>query len=417
VKTRTTRVACPQACRTNPRRFTPLFGEQLEARRMLTADWQNLLFAWDVNDDGFLAPNDALAVINDLNALGSRQLVAPPSSADPYVDVDGDGYIAPNDALSVINQINARFLSLAVSMSLSNDTGSSASDRVTSDPSLRGQAVLSGVPLSIARIRVNHDAVTDLPIDSSGHFLLDPRTVETVADGDVHITIYLKNAAGAEGLQQLRFTLDTIAPVVTSPHILPADDSGYKSDDNYTSITQPRVTFSTEAGAQLHVQLGTDTLFDGPSPGSFLHQLKTLADGAYQLSATAEDIAGNVSSATSSLIIDTHAPPVPTLDLARASDSGTPGDRTTHDSSVTLVGLTEGNSFVTIGAAGPTVRTSSDGSFSVPSIPLNLGTNTFALHASDLAGNTSNGQQIILRADEAGSTDPVLRWDRVRWQW
>ena len=39
---------------------------------MLASDWQNPLFNLDVDDNGSVAPLDALIVINDLNGLGSR---------------------------------------------------------------------------------------------------------------------------------------------------------------------------------------------------------------------------------------------------------------------------------------------------------------------------------------------------------
>lgn len=58
----------------------------------------------DVDRDGAVAPNDALAVINYINDL----LKGIPHPHDPFLDVNGDGFIAPNDALLVINEINAR---------------------------------------------------------------------------------------------------------------------------------------------------------------------------------------------------------------------------------------------------------------------------------------------------------------------
>jgi hypothetical protein len=57
-----------------------------------------------------------LLIINDLNAHGSRAVPTAasggegelaPVSALAALDVDGDGYIAPKDALAVINALNA----------------------------------------------------------------------------------------------------------------------------------------------------------------------------------------------------------------------------------------------------------------------------------------------------------------------
>jgi hypothetical protein len=64
------------------------------------------------NDSGnFVVPNDALAVINFLNAFGSlgEGEIAPEVNPNVvgYIDVNDDGFCAPNDALDVINYINA----------------------------------------------------------------------------------------------------------------------------------------------------------------------------------------------------------------------------------------------------------------------------------------------------------------------
>jgi hypothetical protein len=72
----------------------------------------------DVNRDGEISPIDALLIINELNAHGSRQvsLAAGGEGEDdlssladwqPLLDVDGDNFLAPIDALLVIDAINA----------------------------------------------------------------------------------------------------------------------------------------------------------------------------------------------------------------------------------------------------------------------------------------------------------------------
>lgn len=71
--------------------------------------WQNPQNANDVNADGTVAPNDALIIINLVNAFGSHALLAPTAgnSPPPYLDVVADNVLAPNDALAVIDEINA----------------------------------------------------------------------------------------------------------------------------------------------------------------------------------------------------------------------------------------------------------------------------------------------------------------------
>ncbi|MFM7072119.1 MAG: Ig-like domain-containing protein [Planctomycetota bacterium] len=63
----------------------------------------------DINDDGFLAPIDALLVINQLNSLRGTILPnrAPESMNGMMLDVTGDRWVTPQDALLVINGLNS----------------------------------------------------------------------------------------------------------------------------------------------------------------------------------------------------------------------------------------------------------------------------------------------------------------------
>jgi Bacterial Ig domain/Dockerin type I domain len=65
--------------------------------------------AIDVNNDGYLAPLDALLVINQLNAMPTSFLPnrAPASMAAMMLDVTGDRLLTPQDALLVINDLNS----------------------------------------------------------------------------------------------------------------------------------------------------------------------------------------------------------------------------------------------------------------------------------------------------------------------
>ncbi len=71
--------------------------------------WHNDTAPEDVDNNGFVSPSDALAIINMINAQGPGPLVFLNSGAKPstFVDVDADNFLAPNDAVAVINYINA----------------------------------------------------------------------------------------------------------------------------------------------------------------------------------------------------------------------------------------------------------------------------------------------------------------------
>ncbi len=70
------------------------------------SDWQSPVEPLDVNGDGFVAPLDALLVINDLGVFPGGVLPGDRALQPPYVDTSGDGIVAPADALAVINHLN-----------------------------------------------------------------------------------------------------------------------------------------------------------------------------------------------------------------------------------------------------------------------------------------------------------------------
>jgi hypothetical protein len=71
--------------------------------------WSNDLNQLDVNGDGVTAPNDAVAIVNYLNA-GLPTAISPTADIGGplgFLDTDHDDNISPNDVLQVINFINA----------------------------------------------------------------------------------------------------------------------------------------------------------------------------------------------------------------------------------------------------------------------------------------------------------------------
>ncbi len=93
----------------------------------LTSPWQNQTDPLDVDANGFVVPLDALRVINELNAGGSRPLDPPPLSEPPvepppYLDVNGDKFLSPVDALLVINYLNQNSAIAAVNAIATPDT-------------------------------------------------------------------------------------------------------------------------------------------------------------------------------------------------------------------------------------------------------------------------------------------------------
>ena len=80
--------------------------EQLEARCLLAADWQNPLRTLDVNNDRIASPLDVLLIVNRLNDRGSGSLGNRTNPLDYYYDTSGDGLVSPLDVLLVVNALN-----------------------------------------------------------------------------------------------------------------------------------------------------------------------------------------------------------------------------------------------------------------------------------------------------------------------
>ena len=86
--------------------------------------WQNPLNPWDVNNDSFVSPLDALLIINRINTEGAGELTAA-VNGPPYLDSNGDGYLSPIDALLVINQLNTTLASATLGSTTPNRSPSS----------------------------------------------------------------------------------------------------------------------------------------------------------------------------------------------------------------------------------------------------------------------------------------------------
>jgi len=81
------------------------------------SDWQSPIEPMDVNEDGQIAPIDALLTINAINSGESGVLTT--SSTDLLIDVTGDGQLSPLDPLFVINHLNRNRVTSAPRVALS----------------------------------------------------------------------------------------------------------------------------------------------------------------------------------------------------------------------------------------------------------------------------------------------------------
>ena len=185
--------------------------EQLEVRLALASDWQNPLFNLDVDDNGVVSAFDAISIINRLNLVGVQPLAGPVGD-NPYFDVDGNGISSAFDAIGVINELNAPHAKLASTLQLANDSGASATDKITSDGTVTGLVALPALPFQTAKYRINRGPVQDFVINPDGTFSVGSNSLL----GDVRLTIFATDGS-SRALQQIRFTrLSANGPIYDS---------------------------------------------------------------------------------------------------------------------------------------------------------------------------------------------------------
>ncbi|MBR1207472.1 MULTISPECIES: Ig-like domain-containing protein [unclassified Bradyrhizobium] len=196
----------------------------------------------------------------------------------------------------------------------------------------------------------------------------------------------------------LTVTVDTTAPAAPSIASF-TPDSGTIGD----GITnQNHVTLNGTAEASSTVQIFDGTTQIGTvvadKTGSWSFATATLSDGNHAFTAKAMDVAGNVSSASTSLTvtIDTTAPAQPVVAsfaLAQSAISGTAEAGAT-------IALYDGTILIGSGKA------KSDGTWSINVGSLSSGPHSFSVTATDAAGNTSVQSNVLQTkvTESAGST-------------
>lgn len=222
-----------------------------------------------------------------------------------------------------------------------SDSGASSTDNITNvkTPTLVGTAAAgTTVKLFDGTTQVG-SAVTD----STGHWTV---TSTALADGAHTLTATASSSAGTSVASgSLAVTIDTAAPAApTTPDMTAASDNGASNTDNLTSVTTPTFVGTSAANAVV-------TLYDGmqvvgsavaDSSGAWSITSSALAVGSHAISATATDVAGNVSTASSSLAVSIVQPAGVTLQGGSGNDllNGTSGNDTISGGrgSDTLVG-------------------------------------------------------------------------------
>ena len=229
--------------------------------------------------------------------------------------------------------------------SYSTDSGT-AGDRVTNDDTL----TLTGTATANSTVTV-YDGATSL--GSTTTMPAVPGALPPPALTAWRSRFYCDGNGVAGNTRRrsaaLSVTIDTQCP--GHPGDCLVLDRQWHGGDGITNDNTLTLTGSAEANATVKVYDGVTLLGSATADGSgnWSYTTAALTNGAHSLTATATDVAGNTSAASSALsvTIDTTAPVTPAI-AAFSTDSGTVGDGITNDNTLTLTGSAEANATVKV---------------------------------------------------------------------
>ena len=231
-------------------------------------------------------------------------------------------------------------------------------------------------------------------------------TAAPLADGKHTLTLIAKDSNG--NLSQpvtVSFILTTTPPAPVTPQLLASSDTGISSSDGITRSTTPTFKVDAPTGSIVRlyadgVQVGQATANNGP----VFITTTALAAGTHQMTATAEDVAGNVERGGGARnACDRHHAAGRADAWAwtprRRARPGRPPQ--TNKEIVNLTGKTDAGAFVALYRQSDpntpirTTQADSSGNFTFNNVALAAGTQAFIVVASDVAGNSSQLTQTI----------------------
>ncbi|WP_404710694.1 Ig-like domain-containing protein [Sphingomonas sp. MMS24-J13] len=187
---------------------------------------------------------------------------------------------------------------VVITSALAHDTGSSATDKVTSDPTISGTIAPKG-STTVTGFKAGFDgAATNtytnvLSTLSSGAFTLDRAKLNavaggTLADGAHILHLIVTDSGGGTTTQDIAFTLDSAGPAAPAFDLSAIDKVG--TSGHQTKSAAVTITGTADAGATLTLG-GATTVAN--NQGVFQFNGVALAVGDNVLTVTATDSAGN----------------------------------------------------------------------------------------------------------------------------
>ncbi|VBX52730.1 cable pili-associated 22 kDa adhesin protein [Burkholderia pseudomallei] len=211
---------------------------------------------------------------------------------------------------------------------------------------------------ALVTIYANGTSVGHATADASGNYTIQSNALG--ADGRYQITAQQVDIAGntSPSSSVTAMTLDTSEPAPVNLHLV--DDTfgqgtAGTSSDNLTKDSRVTISGTASAGDVVTLMDGATSVgqVTADASGNWTIQTASLADGTHSLTASAVDLAGNTSPASSTLPVrvDTTTT-LPSLTLSSSSDtfgagtSGTNHDNITSATQPTINGTAEAGSYV-----------------------------------------------------------------------
>ncbi|MCU4583237.1 Biofilm associated protein, partial [Acinetobacter gyllenbergii] len=235
--------------------------------------------------------------------------------------------------------------------------------------------------------------------NGDGTWTLADNTLPTLGEGNHTVTVTATDAAGNVGTDSAVLTIDTVAP--NAPDIDPIN-----AVDPITGTAEPGSTVTVTFPNGTTVQVPTDPITGAwtvPNPGN-------LVDGD-TVTATATDLAGNVSLPGTEIVDGDGLPPVVALNDEFTNDSTPDLSGTINDPNATIV--------VNVDGVDYPATNNGDGTWTLADnvLPvLGEGPHVVTVTATDLAGNvgTDTGTVTIdTIAPNAPDIDPINAVDPI----
>ncbi|PPQ19123.1 hypothetical protein CV770_12515 [Bradyrhizobium sp. AC87j1] len=265
-----------------------------------------------------------------------------------------------------------------VTEALVADTGTSATDHLTTNPALSG----TGLANTVVHFTIDGSPIaTTTTTDAQGAWSFTP---SGLTDGLHTIVASQTDTFGNTGSASLNFTLDTTAPAVAI--------TSAGGPVNQASQTITGTVDVADAGASVTILDGTTTIGTAivQANGSWSTTV-TLNNGPNSLTARVSDAAGNI--ATSGAVVYTLSTTGPTVTEALVADTGTSAtDHLTTNPALSGTGLANTVVHFTIDGSpiAATVTTDAQGAWSFTPSGLADGSHTIVASQTDTFGNTGS---------------------------